>query len=56
MRNERIMLVRWLFLLVGLLPSGPALATAIASESYVLGDSLGEGVAEAGCAIGSVCA
>ena len=38
--------MRWLFLLVGLLPSGPALATAIASESYVLGDSLGEGVAE----------
>jgi hypothetical protein len=48
LRNERIMLVRWLFLLGGLLPSGAALATAIAlpSESYVLGDSLGEGVAE----------
>jgi hypothetical protein len=42
------MLVRWLFLLGGLLPSGAALASAIAlpSESYVLGDSLGEGVAE----------
>jgi lysophospholipase L1-like esterase len=42
------MLVRWLFLLGGLLPSGAVLASAIAlpSESYVLGDSLGEGVAE----------
>jgi len=43
------MLVRWLFLLGGLLPSGAALGAAISppSESYVLGDSLGEGVAEA---------
>src|SRR5580700_6112848 len=43
--------MRWIFLLGGLLPLAaqvptPAAATSPPGDSYVLGDSLGEGVAE----------
>lgn len=39
--------MRWLFLLGGLLPlAAPAVATGLPGDGYVLGDSLGEGVAE----------
>ncbi len=40
--------IGWVFVLGGLLPvaAAPAAATGFPSESYVLGDSLGEGVAE----------
>jgi lysophospholipase L1-like esterase len=39
--------ISWLFLLSGLLPTAaPAAATSLPSDGYVLGDSLGEGVAE----------
>jgi hypothetical protein len=39
--------ISWLFLLGGLLPAAaPAAATGLPADGYVLGDSLGEGVAE----------
>jgi lysophospholipase L1-like esterase len=40
--------IKWLFFLGGLLPlaTAPAAATGAPSDGYVLGDSLGEGVAE----------
>src|SRR5258708_30015413 len=40
--------IRWVFVLGGLLPlaAAPAAATGFSGESYVLGDSLGEGVAQ----------